>query len=139
MIDVRECRRTFDSRRAARREENRRLWCKAQNDAKCVINHIVKCYRPEKIIQWGSVLDADRFDRRSDIDIAVEGEFDARTWFQLLGEVWQMTGFPLDIVDLRHIEPEFADIIRMKGSVVYERYPRADRRDPENPRSAGED
>ena len=121
MIDVRECRRTLERRRAARREENRLLWNRARNDANCVIAHIVRCYRPEKVIQWGSVLDAERFDRRSDIDIAVEGEFDAGTWFRLLGEVWRMTNFALDIVDLRHVEPEFADVIRMKGKVVYER------------------
>jgi hypothetical protein len=32
-----------------------------------------------------------------------------------------MTTFPVDLIDLRRIEPEFADIIRMKGKVVYER------------------
>jgi predicted nucleotidyltransferase len=126
MIDVKECRRTLERRLEAKRATNRGLWRRARNDANRLVDHITKSYHPEKVIQWGSVLDADRFDSRSDIDIAVEGDFDAETWFKLLGEAWAMTEFPLDLVDLRHMEPEFADIIRMKGTVVYARNPRSD-------------
>lgn len=121
MIDVQECRRTLDRRLAARRDRDRRLWTTAQDDARRAIDHIARSYQPERIIQWGSVLDADRFGPRSDIDIAVEGDLDAAAWFRLLGEVREMTRFAVDIVDLRHIEPEFAEIIKMKGAVVYER------------------
>ena len=53
----------------------------------------------------------------------MDGDFDAETWFRLLGELWDLTSFPVDLVDLRRVEPEFADIIRMKGRVVYERRP----------------
>ena len=69
------------------------------------------------------MLDAERFGPRSDIDIAVDGDFPPEAWFRLLGEAWSMTTFPVDLVDLKRIEPEFADIVRMKGKVVYERRP----------------
>ena len=126
MIDARACRRALDDRLLAKRRDNRRLWGQATRDADALIECIVRDYQPERIIQWGSVINAERFDTRSDIDIAVEGDFDAETWFRMLGDLWAMTKFPLDIVDLKHIEPEFADIIRLKGKVVYERDQAAD-------------
>ena len=126
MVDVKQCRRTFEARLEARRQRDRRRWRRARADADAIVAHIARTYRPERILQWGSVLDPERFDSRSDIDIAVEGDFDAETWFRLLGEVWAMTELSLDVVDLGRIESEFADIIRMKGKVVYERDPVAD-------------
>ncbi|MCE9613285.1 MAG: nucleotidyltransferase domain-containing protein [Lentisphaerae bacterium] len=64
---------------------------------------------------------SERFNAASDIDLAIEGRLEPEAWFRLLGEAWAMTDFSVDLVDLGHIEPEFAAIIRMKGKVVYER------------------
>lgn len=121
MIDISECRRNLANRREARARANRTLWRQAQTDAARLVEHIAREYRPECIIQWGSVLDADRFGPCSDIDIGIDGEFTPETWFRLLGELWDMTSFPVDIVDLRRIEPEFTAIIKAKGKVVYAR------------------
>ena len=118
--EIQACRRSLDARIATRRDENRHLWERAAGDAHAMIRHIIEHYHPSRIIQWGSVLHADRFNAGSDIDIAVEGDFDPETWFRMLGELWDMTHFSLDVVDLGKIMPEFADIIRMKGKVVYE-------------------
>ena len=123
MIDISQCQRTLQARQEARRQSRLQLWQKAHADAARLIAHVAQCYQPQRIIQWGSVLNPDRFGPRSDIDIAVDGDFDAETWFRLLGELWDLTSFPVDLVDLRRVEPEFADIIRMKGRVVYERRP----------------
>ena len=139
MVDISQCRLALRQRQEARRQGHLLLWERAQADAGRLVGHIAQHYRPQRIIQWGSVLEPDRFGPRSDIDIAVEGDFDAETWFRLLGELWSMTTFPVDLVDLRRIEPEFADIIRMKGKVVYERRPVAPRRNPQEPGGTGED
>jgi hypothetical protein len=32
----------------------------------------------------------------------------------------EMTKFPLDIVQLEKIEPEFAELILLKGKIIYE-------------------
>jgi predicted nucleotidyltransferase len=125
-FDIEACRQTLQRRQRTRRAESRSLWEQAHADTQLLIEHIVKTYQPTRIIQWGSILDPDRFSHRSDIDIAVEGSFSPATWFQLLGDAMRMTRFSVDIVDLGHVESEFADIIRMKGRIVYERDARSD-------------
>jgi hypothetical protein len=39
----------------------------------------------------------------------------------LIGKAQAMTDFPVDIVQLEKIEPEFAESIRTDGKLVYER------------------
>ncbi|MCK4516868.1 MAG: nucleotidyltransferase domain-containing protein [Spirochaetaceae bacterium] len=94
-----------------------------QRDAGAIVAGIAERFSPVRIYQWGSLLDRGRFREYSDIDIAVEGITDAETYIQLEAMAWDMTDFPLDLVQLEHIEPEYADIIRQKGVVVYERTP----------------
>lgn len=92
-------------------------------DASAIVTGIAERFSPVRIYQWGSLLDRARFRQYSDIDIAVEGVPDTRTYAQLEAMAWGMTDFPLDLVRLERIEPEYADIIRQKGVVVYERTP----------------
>ena len=92
----------------------------ATKDFDRIVRMIVEKYRPRRIVQWGSLLRPDHFDEHSDIDIATEGILDAETWFALLGDAMELTRFPLDIVQLEKIEPEFAAQILRKGKVVYE-------------------
>ncbi len=94
-----------------------------QRDAAAIVAGIAERFSPVRIYQWGSLLDRDRFREYSDIDIAVEGVVDAETYAQVEAMVWDMTDFPLDLVRLERVEPEYADIIRQKGVVVYERTP----------------
>ena len=81
---------------------------------------IISRYSPKKIVQWGSLLDSEQFDENSDIDIALEGISDPAKYFALLGDAMVLTRFPLDIVQLEKIEPEFAEIILSKGKIIYE-------------------
>lgn len=126
MSDLAACRASLERRREARRQSNLALWRQADADARRIVAHLVETYQPAAVIQWGSVLSPERFGPMSDIDIAIDGDFDAATWFRMVGDAWGMTRFSVDVVDLRRIEPEFADIIRMKGKVVYERRAAAD-------------
>ncbi len=92
----------------------------ALHDFQAIKNMIIERYRPQRIWQWGSLLDRAKFREYSDIDIAVEGVNDPEQFFQMLGHAEDLTRFPLDLLDFNKIAPDFADIIKSKGVVVYE-------------------
>jgi len=50
----------------------------------------------------------------------VEGVNEPEQFFKIYGEAEKLTDFPLDLLDINLIEPEFADIIKQKGVQVYE-------------------
>ena len=89
-------------------------------DARAIVELIIRQYHPHRVFQWGSLLRPGDFKRYSDIDIAIEGVTDAERFFALLGEAQAMSRFPLDIVQLEKIAPEYADDIRRHGKIVYE-------------------
>lgn len=92
-----------------------------RRDAEHIVAAIAERFRPQRIYQWGSLLDRSRFRSYSDIDIAVSGITDAKTWQQVEKLAWDRTDFPLDLVQFEHVEPEYAELIRERGRVVYER------------------
>jgi predicted nucleotidyltransferase len=104
-----------------RRDELHIRYLKAREDFGAITRMISAKYRPGRIWQWGSLLDERAFSERSDIDIGIEGVQGAETFFALYGDAMALTDFPLDIVQMEKIEPEFAQIIRSKELVVYER------------------
>ena len=120
-MDTIKARQTLERRERELVAENHVLWKRASADAERILEKITAGYDLVRVWQWGSVLEPEMFRKGSDIDFAVEGVPDAPTWFRLLGDAMDLTDFPLDIVQLEKIAPEFADIIRMKGKVVYER------------------
>lgn len=93
----------------------------ATSDVETIIAMIIRCYRPRRIFQWGSLLRPGAFKPYSDIDIAIEGLTDAEQFFALLGQAQACARFPLDIVQLEKIAPEHAEDIRRYGKLVYER------------------
>jgi len=90
-------------------------------DFKGIIEMIISKYSPNRIYQWGSLLDENKFSEISDIDIAVEGIKSSEDFFALYGEATEMTEFPLDIVEMEKIIPEHADSIKQNGKIIYER------------------
>lgn len=90
-------------------------------DAAKIIDAIAESAQPLRIYQWGSLLVRRRFRSYSDIDIAVEGIEDPVAWSAVEKLAWEATDFPIDLVQLEHIEPEYAELIRRKGRAVYER------------------
>lgn len=112
--------RAFLLRKAqAAKRRNEVLWRQAVNDADAIVAMIIEKFDPQAIYQWGSVLKGDHFSEISDIDIAVEGLHSAERYFAMLGEAEALTHFPLDLVEMEHIEPEYADLIRKHGKCVY--------------------
>jgi predicted nucleotidyltransferase len=114
---VRFLERRESSRRAARRE----LFRKAVADCTRIVAMIASEFRPRRVYQWGSLLDPERFDESSDIDIAVEGLSGARAFLDLQGKALGMTGFALDLVEIEQVEPVHRESILERGKVVYER------------------
>lgn len=118
-VDIAKCKDYLRQKEEATRQKNRELYLKAADDAERIIEMIRAKYAPERIWQWGSLLEQENFRDYSDIDIALEGITDAETFFKLMGEAMDMTNFSLDIVQMEKIEPEFSELIRMKGKIVY--------------------
>jgi len=96
-------------------------YCEAYKDFEKIVNHIIKNYSPTKIYQWGSLLNKSNFSEISDIDIAVEGIVSVEKMFKIYGDIMDLSNFKVDIVQMEKIEPEFAQLIREKGKVIYER------------------
>ncbi len=105
-------------REAMRRDIH--LQQQAAADAGVIIDMIVKDYHPRRVYQWGSLLRPGDFRTYSDIDIAVEGIDDPERFFALLGQAQAATRFPLDLVQIEKIAPEYAEDIRLNGRLVYE-------------------
>ena len=120
-MDPKACLAFIERREALRQEALDQRFALAWDDLRRIIDMLITRYRPCRIVQWGSLLDRRKYWERSDIDLAVEGIEDAETFFRLYGDADRLTRFPLDLVALERIEPEFADLIRAKGKVVYER------------------
>jgi predicted nucleotidyltransferase len=111
---VRERKRQQRSRLAARLEA-------ARKDFEAVVAMIVASYDPARIYQWGSLLEERHFSEISDIDLAVEGITDPASLSAMRADAERLTAFPLDIVAIEHIHPAYAEHIRRRGRIVYER------------------
>jgi len=121
MTHLQQCR-YFLRKRAEQRQAQLDLFFeRAWKEARAIIDLLIAKYRPVRVYQWGSLLDRSRFWERSDIDIAVEGILAPATFFAMYGEADQLASVTLDLVALERIEPEFAEIIRTTGKLVYER------------------
>lgn len=93
----------------------------AWDDFRRIVHLLVRDFAPRRIYQWGSLLHREQFTEWSDVDVALEGLGSAERLFAAYAAASNLTRFPLDLVEMEHIEPEFAHLIRLKGVVVYDR------------------
>jgi len=114
-------RKNFRERQERRQRELAERLEIARKDFDRIVDHIARTYRPTRIWQWGSLIDGHHFSERSDIDIAIEGVDDPKTFFAILGDAMDMSGLPVDVVQIETIHPAYADSIRNRGRIVYER------------------
>ena len=119
--DVATVRAFVERKVAVTSARNKARWQQAVADAEAIITMIQTDYQPAAIYQWGSVLDCEQFTGISDIDIAIEGLESAEQFFELIGKAEKMTRLPLDIVEMEHIEPEYANLIKAHGRCVWKR------------------
>lgn len=120
-IDLNQVQSFLALRQARRQQAHNQRFIEAWRDFRAIVEMLISKYQPQRIYQWGSLLNPRTFSERSDIDIAIEGITEAARFFALYGEADQLARFPLDLVALEKIEPEFAEIIRLKAIVVYDR------------------
>jgi predicted nucleotidyltransferase len=120
IADIQKIKENLHKQAERQRQARLKRFDAATNDFRAIVQMLIKRYSPKKIVQWGSLLHSDQFDENSDIDIAIEGISDAAAYFALLGDAMELTRFPLDIVQLEKIEPEFAELILLKGKIIYE-------------------
>lgn len=113
-------RKNLEKRERSEFARNEALRKSAARDARKIVNYIVREHHPVRIYQWGSVLHEGAFKEYSDIDIAMEGVLKAEAFFDILKMAEQLTAFPIDLVQLEKIEPEYAESIREQGKLVYE-------------------
>jgi len=120
-VSIDKARSFLKQKQQACQEQLSRLHASAVADASAIVRMIVQRYNPIRIYQWGSLLCPELFREYSDIDLAVEGVRESERFFRMFGDAESMTDFSLDLLDIEKIAPEFAEIIKMKGIVVYER------------------
>jgi predicted nucleotidyltransferase len=120
-VDLAQARAFLRQKEARRQAAIEVRFQEAWRDFRAIVTLIAERYRPTRVYQWGSLLHRPHFCEWSDIDIAVEGLGSAERFFALHRDADSLTRLPLDLVEMERIEPEFADIIRMKGIVVYDR------------------
>ena len=119
-ISIEKVRAFLEEKERKKKEMLNLLYDRALHDFDAIQEMIIKRYQPRRIYQWGSLLDRSKFRDYSDIDIAVDGVDEPARFFKMYGDAEKLTDFPLDLLDINCIEPEFADIIKQKGVQVYE-------------------
>ncbi len=97
------------------------MFMKANRDFDKIVQMIAEKYQAKKIYQWGSLLNEEHFNEKSDIDIAVEGLTSAKEFFAILGDAEELTSFPVDLVEIEKIHPIHAESIKKEGKLIYER------------------
>jgi predicted nucleotidyltransferase len=120
-FDVADAKENLKRRREKRRREVRSLLARALEDRRKIIEMLIVRYKPLKIYVWGSLENTDLFTEHSDIDIAVEGLSGPLEGLHAQSEAEEMTEFSVDLVELERIHPVYAEDIRERGRLVYER------------------
>jgi hypothetical protein len=120
-IDLDQVRAFLADKAMKRRAELDARFERARADFAAIVELVIARHSPRGIYQWGSLLDRESFSGISDIDLAVEGLGGPEAYFALLGDVMELSAFPLDIVEMEHVGPENARYIRESGRLVYER------------------
>ncbi|MCP4751776.1 MAG: nucleotidyltransferase domain-containing protein [Proteobacteria bacterium] len=120
-FDVAASLRFLQEKRKKRTLENRDRLTRAREDFDKIVAMLIELYHPERIFQWGSLLNEKNFSGISDIDVAIEGDYTAEEFFRMYGQAMDLTRFPLDLVEMNRIDPLHAESIRKKGRKVYER------------------
>jgi hypothetical protein len=93
----------------------------ARRDCEAIVAMIARDHAPSRIYQWGSLVHDSHFSQLSDIDLALEGITDPERLSAIIASAEKLTRFPLDLLAIEHLHPAYAEHIRKRGRVVYER------------------
>lgn len=79
---------------------------------------LVERYPVTRVWLFGSILNPERFDERSDIDLACEG-LPPEKFLESFGVLERTGSLPFDLVRIESCSTELADRIRREGGLVY--------------------
>lgn len=120
-VDIAACRaylqRQDEQRRQAREQRRRAVRVAVRAAARSVGARFPGVRR---LYLFGSAVHPGALRAVSDVDVAVEGEIDAETFFALWRALEEETHLPIELVALES-ELRFADRVRKEGEVIYER------------------
>jgi len=119
-INIKKAAANLDKKINARLKTRLQLWRKAKADSDKIRRLIISKYKPARLYQWRSVLNKNLFAEYSDIDFAVEGDFPPEKYFAMFEEADNLTSFPLDLIDMKKVNPVHAQSIIRNGKLVYE-------------------
>jgi len=120
-FDIDSVKKFLQEKHQKRQNKLHKLFLQAWIDFEKITKLIIEKYNPEKIYQWGSLLNEKYFSEISDIDIALQGIKSSEEFFKILGDSILLTNFPLHIIEVEKIEKIYASDIIQKGRLVYER------------------
>jgi len=120
-FDINSVKKFLQEKHQKRQNNLHKLFLQAWIDFEKITKLIIEKYNPQKIYQWGSLLNEKYFSEMSDIDIALKGIKSSEEFFKILGDSISLTNFPLHIVEVEKIEQIYARDIIQKGRLVYER------------------
>ena len=84
-----------------KQKERAHLRKKAYQDAHTLANILYTKYSATNVYLFGSLLEKERFNEKSDIDLAVEG-LPGSIFFEAVGELLLRTKFPLNLTPLKN-------------------------------------
>ena len=98
--------------REKKQQESERLRREALDQVDAVLQELAKRYTWTEVYLFGSVLQPGKFDKDSDIDLAVAG-LPKQDLYRLTAELMSLLGRNVDLVILE--EASFSEKIRQKG------------------------
>lgn len=93
----------WEKRIIEKQKEREHLRKRAYQEAQALANTLYTKYSASNVYLFGSLLEKERFNENSDIDLAVEG-LPGSVFFQAVGELLLQSGFPLNLVPLRNCQ-----------------------------------
>lgn len=97
-----------------RQDELTRRWEAAWESARRIAMFLRAQYNATQVIAFGSLVHPERFDERSDIDLAVVG-IPAHLFFRAWAAAGADCAFSLDLVDLDNCSPALRELIAQEG------------------------
>ena len=97
-----------------KQKEREHLRKRAYQEAQALANILYTKYSADNVYLFGSLLERQRFNENSDIDLAVEGLPDG-IFFEAAGELLLRTEFPLNLVPLRNCRESLREKIATTG------------------------
>lgn len=98
-----------------KKKEINRMYEDSWNQARKIAKILKNKYGAETIIVFGSMTEKNRFHKRSDIDLAVEGIPDEK-FYEAYGEITgKLSDFKVDLVDIKDCKKSLLSAIEKEG------------------------